>query len=267
MAKKPAKARSRGRRKPARSDAAGQDDSRSLLTAVQAALQRAPDEGPGPQARRIDLVADALVAKACAGDVQAIKAVFERIDGKAGAEPEAPQALTIVHTFVQKICQNASVAQHSAMVSLCFNIGCDAFSRSSVARLHNKRRFAEAAQGFGLWNKSRGVVLPGLVARRAAEAALYLIDVEGEQVPASSVAEGERPLRASRSLSGSAMAAGATGLSFATELAHQASDWKETVFQIMPYFEQMRWVLLGLSLIGISVSIYARLSERREGRN
>src|SRR4051812_6895786 len=66
--------------------------------------------------------------------------------------------------FVQKCCPVASVAQHSAMVSLCFNIGCAAFSRSSVARLHNKGRFAEAAQGFALWNKAKGTVQSGLVA-------------------------------------------------------------------------------------------------------
>ena len=44
-------------------------------------------------------------AKACAGDVQAIKAVFERIDGKVSAEQSAapPRDLIIVHTFKSKI--------------------------------------------------------------------------------------------------------------------------------------------------------------------
>lgn len=77
----------------------------SLAAAVLAALQRAADAAPSAKATRIDLVADALVAKACAGDVQAIKAVFERIDGKVTAEhtAEPPRAIEIIHTFESKI--------------------------------------------------------------------------------------------------------------------------------------------------------------------
>ncbi len=78
---------------------------RSLAAAVLAALQRAADAVPAADATRIDLVADALVAKACAGDVQAIKAVFERIDGKVSSEQaaEPPRAVEIIHTFKSKI--------------------------------------------------------------------------------------------------------------------------------------------------------------------
>jgi hypothetical protein len=106
MAKKPAlraPKRTKPRIGPAAEAPAVESSSRTLLAAVQAALQRAPDAGPGPHARKIDLVADALVAKACAGDVQAIKAVFERIDGKAGADPDIPQTITIVHSFKSSI--------------------------------------------------------------------------------------------------------------------------------------------------------------------
>ncbi len=78
---------------------------RSLATAVQAALLRTADLPPAADAARIDLVADALVAKACAGDVQAIKAVFERIDGKVTAEqaPDVPRVIKILHTFKSSI--------------------------------------------------------------------------------------------------------------------------------------------------------------------
>ncbi len=76
---------------------------RALAAAVQAALQRSAGAGPpGPEASKLDHVADALVTKACAGDVQAIKAVFERIDGKVAVEQkisDAPPSIVIVHTF------------------------------------------------------------------------------------------------------------------------------------------------------------------------
>src|SRR5579883_2260660 len=45
---------------------------RSLAAAVMAALRRGADESPPANPSKLDLVADALVAKACAGDVTAI---------------------------------------------------------------------------------------------------------------------------------------------------------------------------------------------------
>jgi hypothetical protein len=79
---------------------------RSLAAAVQAALSRAAGAGPpDASASKLDHVADALVTKACAGDVQAIKAVFKRIDGKVTAEQasDTPREIVIVHTFKSRI--------------------------------------------------------------------------------------------------------------------------------------------------------------------
>lgn len=68
--------------------------------------------------------------------------------------------------------------QLAAMVSLAYNIGNAGLSTSSVLRAHNRGDHAAAARAFALWNKAKvgGVlaVLPGLVTRRAREAALYL---------------------------------------------------------------------------------------------
>jgi lysozyme len=69
---------------------------------------------------------------------------------------------------------NLTPNQYSACVSLCYNIGVGAFRRSSVARFCNRSQWKNAADAFALWNKAGGKVLPGLVRRRAAEAALFL---------------------------------------------------------------------------------------------
>jgi GH24 family phage-related lysozyme (muramidase) len=77
-----------------------------------------------------------------------------------------------------------------AMVSLAFNVGMgwmgprkpagarDGFRQSTVLRQHNAGNRQAAGRAFSLWNKARvnGVLteLPGLTARRAAEAAMYL---------------------------------------------------------------------------------------------
>ena len=74
---------------------------------------------------------------------------------------------------VASAAANPSSNQFSAMVSLCYNIGQGNFLKSSVLRRHNNGEHTLAGQAFSLWNKANGRVLPGLVKRRAAEAALY----------------------------------------------------------------------------------------------
>ena len=64
--------------------------------------------------------------------------------------------------------------QFSACVSLSYNIGDGAFSRSSVLKYINAKDFSNAAKSFALWNKGGGKVLPGLVKRRAEESQLFL---------------------------------------------------------------------------------------------
>jgi len=67
--------------------------------------------------------------------------------------------------------------QFGALVSLCYNIGPGAFSRSTVRKRLNERNYAGAADAFGMWVrgtvKGKSVVLPGLVKRRADEAKLF----------------------------------------------------------------------------------------------
>ena len=64
--------------------------------------------------------------------------------------------------------------QFGAMVSLAYNIGIGNFRESSVLRFHLAGDHHDAAEAFGAWDKADGHVLPGLVARRAAESRLYL---------------------------------------------------------------------------------------------
>ena len=61
----------------------------------------------------------------------------------------------------------------AACTSLAYNIGIEAFSRSSVRRNTNNEAWTAAANSFLLWNKSNGKVMAGLVRRRSAEKRLY----------------------------------------------------------------------------------------------
>lgn len=91
-------------------------------------------------------------------------------------------------------------AELGAMVSLAYNVGLEAFKRSTVLRQHNAGNRQAAARAFGLWNKARvnGTLteLPGLTARRARESAMYLIGDEQVQ-PMPQAVEAETRITAS----------------------------------------------------------------------
>lgn len=63
-------------------------------------------------------------------------------------------------------------AQFDALVSFHYNTG--AIGRAMLTRRHRSGDYTGAAHEFRRWTRAGGRVLPGLVRRRAAEAALYL---------------------------------------------------------------------------------------------
>lgn len=75
---------------------------------------------------------------------------------------------------VEKIAKvSLSDNEFSALVSFAFNLGLKALENSTLLRLLNAGKRAEAAAEFPKWNKAGGKVLKGLVRRRAAEQALF----------------------------------------------------------------------------------------------
>ncbi len=95
----------------------------------------------------------------------------------AEAEKLLRDDLVRFEAHVAKTCPDTEPHEFGALVSLAFNIGNGAFSKSSVARHHNAGNKTGAASAFLLWNKGGGRVLPGLTRRRNAEAALYRNDL------------------------------------------------------------------------------------------
>jgi lysozyme len=75
-----------------------------------------------------------------------------------------------------KVNQN----ERGACLSLSYNIGLGAFSKSTVLRELNAGRRSEAAAAFQMWNKAGGAVVKGLVRRREAERQLFLTPVTAD---------------------------------------------------------------------------------------
>ncbi len=62
-------------------------------------------------------------------------------------------------------------SEFDALVSFHYNTG--AISRATLTKYHRAGRKSAAAAEFARWNRAAGRILPGLVNRRKAEAALY----------------------------------------------------------------------------------------------
>jgi len=64
--------------------------------------------------------------------------------------------------------------QFDAMVDFVFNLGCASLASSTLLRFVNTGDFADAAGQFQRWDHAGGVVVPGLLRRRQAEATLFM---------------------------------------------------------------------------------------------
>jgi lysozyme len=94
---------------------------------------------------------------------------------QAEAEDMLRRALAVFEAGVEKaIKRQPTQAQFDAMVSLAYNIGVGAFSKSSLVRRFNDGNIAGAADAFLMWNKAGGRVLKGLENRRKDERAWFL---------------------------------------------------------------------------------------------
>lgn len=139
---------------------------------------------------------------------------------------------------------NPNPFQLAAMVSLAFNIGLGNFKKSTVVKAHNKGDFAAAASAFNLWTKAtvngKKVVLPGLVSRRAREAALYLTAInETHYTPVAQLVEEPTPVGQTGTVRAVKATGVAVGLSAATDIARQVGDVAYSASPIIDLFQRI----------------------------
>ena len=132
-----------------------------------------------------------------------------------------------------------------ACVSLAYNIGVGAFSKSSVCREIRRGRMQTAATKFGLWVKAGGRTLRGLVRRRADETALFLEGVNGDlsdDVVASVPIEaprGKAPVSSTTNI-----AAGMSAVAGVTAAGREIVDNASTMMQAAP------WIVVCIVIAG-----------------
>jgi len=168
-----------------------------------------------------------------------------------------------------------------AMVSLAYNIGVDAFKKSTVLKQHNLGNYDAAASAFALWNKAtingKKMVVRGLTLRREREADLYRKAIWGEVAPntwddvkeliepgvPSADPDCERPIVLSRTMQSGAVTA-ASGLAIVSESAQYIATINEAVSSFPA------WLMLALGLvamIGGLVVCYRIWRRKQEGKS
>lgn len=94
-------------------------------------------------------------------------------------EPEADADLTADMKRLERIIDrlvtvNLAPEQVGALCDFCYNVGSDAFEKSTLLLFLNQGHYRAAADQFPRWVYDDGERLAGLVRRRAAERALFV---------------------------------------------------------------------------------------------
>jgi len=176
------------------------------------------------------------------------------------------QTLTEVSDAVSDLVspEPIDMREHSALVSLAYNIGIDAFSRSSVLAAHNRGDKPAAAAAFALWNKAtingKKQVVQGLVTRRAKEAELYAsatgrVSGAGLSPDAAKV----EPLAKSPTIVSGAASVATGVLAVASEVSPQVG----TVARALQV--NVGLVLAIIAIVTGAVVLYRRYQQRRQG--
>ena len=87
--------------------------------------------------------------------------------------PDGRARLRVAGAYESAKAYADAIAQFDAMVAFHYNTG--AIARARLTRLHVAGDYSGAKAAFADWTRSGDTVLPGLVRRRAAEAALYAL--------------------------------------------------------------------------------------------
>ena len=96
------------------------------------------------------------------------------VTGEEAAQILARDVSVFASGVAKELVRPLTDGQFSALVSFAYNVGLANFRGSGVLKAVNAGDFEAVPRRLQLWVKAGGRVLPGLVKRRAAEAALFM---------------------------------------------------------------------------------------------
>ncbi len=190
---------------------------------------------------------------------------------RAEADARLREELTEYERGVLRACKvEPNQNQFDALVCFAFNVGVAGMSRSSVIKAHNREDYQAAARAFGLWVKAGGKQWPGLVRRRAAEAALYLepipddvsdpMDGPIEEMPQA--VEPERHMTELTINRAGVVAGGTAAVATVAETARTVADVKYSVASLGDWLVP----ILLLAVVGLcGYIVWERIQQRKGG--
>lgn len=157
--------------------------------------------------------------------------------------------------------------QIAAFVSFAFNVGLNGFASSSVLKAYEAYDDDAAVRAFMLWDKAtvkgKKVALPGLTARRAAEAALYATPV-GVEMPVMPQAIAQEKTMSESSINrASVVAGGSATLAAVADSVGTVAQIKYSVGGLGSWAVPL---LLACVIAAVGYIIWDRFKQRREGR-
>ena len=159
-----------------------------------------------------------------------------------------------------------------ALVSFAYNCGEGALASSTLLKKLNKGDIEGAAREFPKWKKSRGIVVKGLVRRRAAEVAMFLsMEHEASIVPEMPKAvEAPKPVsdaaKSSRTVFGVLTAFGASLVGLFQDTVAQM-ELLAPVKQIGSGLGvKAATIIFAITVAGLALALFARLDDAAKGK-
>lgn len=136
---------------------------------------------------------------------------------------------------------------------------------STMLTMLNRGDYAGAAAEFAKWTKAAGKVMPGLVKRRAAEAALFLSDTSHPVSRAVEQPAVMKPLRQSATVQAGAGGLTLAGVTVGLQQAKEVSGAARELLDTLPAVNlDAGWVVSGILGIAVVVMLYRRWDDRRK---
>ena len=147
--------------------------------------------------------------------------------------------------------------QFDALVSFIFNVGCDAFRKSTLLKLLNQGNYDDVPAQMSRWNKDNGKVVRGLTNRRNKEIFLWNGDGNDEFSNKRPTPAVPKPLSQTRTLQGAAFSG--VGIMGAT-LVESA----ESLTAVSEVSEWLKVVCALIAVAGTLLVVWGRLRIRKE---
>lgn len=176
------------------------------------------------------------------------------------------------HEAIVSALVKVPITQHQFDALVSFNYNCGKLGSSTLLKWINAGDIEGAANEFAKWNKAGGIVLNGLVRRRAAEKALFL--KPDDQAPSPQMVDAPAAeLPKSGTIWGTVAGAGAGVMAYLDQWTAGLLEWAAKLTELSPVqgaFASMGGNVKSMTLgLGIGAAVYVvsrRVKAAQEGK-